>query len=76
VYEHSGGSSLKVSFRSLQELDDCLQSRFRNMLLKNESENASRKLDVMSEVHGQIMLKQNLGLRKPKKTDRGRRPTI
>lgn len=56
VYEHSGDSSLKVSFRTLQELDDYLRSRFRRMLLRDESEGASRKLDVMSDVHGQLCL--------------------
>jgi hypothetical protein len=33
-------NSLKVSFRSLQDLDDYLESRFRRMLLKDESERA------------------------------------
>ena len=56
VYEHSGESSLKVSFCTLQELDDYLRSRFRGILLKDESDDASRKLDVMSEVHGQVVL--------------------
>jgi len=57
VYEHSGESSLKVSFRSLQELDEYLRSRFRGMLLRDEHGSTSRKLDVMKEVHGQVVLK-------------------
>ena len=49
VYDHSGESSPKVSFRSLQELDDYLRSSFRMMLIKDGPES---ELDVMAEVHG------------------------
>ncbi len=46
---------MKVSFRSLKKLDDWLKMRFRRQLLKGE-ENTSRKLDVLSEVHGQVVM--------------------
>ncbi len=55
VYEHSKESSVKVSFHSLQELDEWLKMRFRRQLLKGE-EDTSRKLDVLSEVHGPVVL--------------------
>ena len=57
VYEHSKESSVKVSFRSLQEMEEWLKMRFRRQLLKGEDEATSRKLDVLSEVHGQVVLK-------------------
>ena len=56
VYEYSKESSVKVSFTSLQELDDYLKSRFRRQLLKGEQVNHSRHLDVLTEVHGQVVL--------------------
>lgn len=56
MYEHSEDFSLKVSFRTLQELDDYLRSRFRRMLLRDESGSALRQLGVIGEVHGQVVL--------------------
>jgi len=56
VYEHSEESSVKVSFRSLQELEEWLKMRFRKQLLKGEDAVTSRKLDVVSEVHGQVVM--------------------
>jgi len=55
VYEHSKESSVKVSFNSLQEMEEWLKMRFRKQLLKGE-DNTSRKLDVLSEVHGQVVM--------------------
>lgn len=59
VYEHSGDSSLKVSFRTLCDLDDYLQSKIRGVLLKDENEGACQQLDVMSEVRGQFVMKKS-----------------
>lgn len=56
VYEHSKESSVKASFYSLQELDAWLQMRFWRQLLKGDDGDTSRKLDVLSEVHEQIVL--------------------
>ena len=56
VYEYSRESSVKVSFHSLQELDDWLKMHFRRQLLKGEDGVPSRKLDVLSEVHGQVVM--------------------
>ena len=56
VYEYSSESSVKVSFHSLQELEEWLKMRFRRQLLKSEDGVPSRKLDVLSEVHGQVAL--------------------
>ncbi len=56
VYEYSKKSSVKVSFTSLQELDEWLKMRFRKQLLKGEDGVPSRKLDVLSEVHGQVVM--------------------
>ena len=49
-------SSLKVSFHSLKELDEWLKMRFRRQLLKGEKGVPSRKLDVLSEVHGHVVV--------------------
>lgn len=54
VYEYSKESSVKVSFQSLHELEEWLKMRFRRQLLKGE-ENTSRKLDILSEVHGLVV---------------------
>ena len=56
VYEHSKESSVKVSFRSLEELDEWLQMRFRKQLLKGDNGRTSRKLDLLSEVHGHVVI--------------------
>ena len=56
VYEHSQESSVKVSFHSLQEMDEWLKMRFRRQLFKGEDETTSRKLDVLSEVQGQVVV--------------------
>jgi len=56
VYEYSKESSVKVSFRSLQELDEWLKMRFRKQLLKGDGRIPSRKLDVLNEVHGHVIL--------------------
>ncbi|TFH07008.1 MAG: hypothetical protein E4H14_09495 [Candidatus Thorarchaeota archaeon] len=56
VYEYSQESSVKVSFHSLQELEEWLKMRFRRQLLKGENGATSQKLDVLSEVHGQVVL--------------------
>ena len=56
VYEHSKESSVKVSFRSLKELEDWLKMRFRKQLLKGEKSPSSKILDVLSEVHGNVVL--------------------
>ncbi|MHA2024145.1 MAG: hypothetical protein ACTSWQ_10840 [Candidatus Thorarchaeota archaeon] len=55
VYEHSQESSVKVSFRSLEELDEWLKLRFRKQLLKGNDSPSSKILDVLSEVHGQVV---------------------
>ncbi len=57
VYEHSKESSVKVSFSSSQELDEWLKMRFRKQLLKGNDSPSSKILDVLSEVHGQVVLK-------------------
>ena len=59
VYEHSKESSVKVSFRSLKELDEWLKLRFRKQLLKGNDNPSSKILDVLSEVHGHIVMKQS-----------------
>jgi len=56
VYEHSQDSSVKVRFHSLQQLEEWLKMRFRKQLLKGEDGVPSRKLDVLSEVHGHVVL--------------------
>jgi len=56
VYEYGPRSSVKVSFTSLKMLDDWLQMRFRKQLLKGDAGSTSRKLDVLSEVHGHVVL--------------------
>ncbi len=56
VYEYSEESSVKVSFHSQQELEEWLKMRFRKQLLKGEEGVPSRKLDVLSEVHGHVSL--------------------
>ncbi len=57
VYEHSKESSVKVRFHLLRQLDEWMKMRFRRQLLKGENGSTSRKLDVLSEVHGQIITK-------------------
>ena len=51
-------SSLNVSFRSMKELDDFLESRFRTLLLEGRDlgHDSSPQLDVMSEVVGEVFL--------------------
>lgn len=56
VYEHSQESSVKVSFHSLQELEEWLKMRFRKQLLKGNDNPSSKILDVLSEVHGHVVL--------------------
>ncbi len=56
VYEHSRESSVKVSFRSLQEMDEWLKMRFRKQLLKGNDNPSSKILDVLSEVHGHLVM--------------------
>ena len=56
VYAYSQESSVRVSFHSLQELDDWLQMRFRKQLLKGDNGSTSRKLDMLSEVHRQVVM--------------------
>ncbi len=56
VYEYSKESSVKVSFHSLQELDEWLKMRFRKQLLKGADVVSSRTLDVLSEVHGHVVM--------------------
>ena len=56
VYEHSQESSVKVSFTSLQELDEWLKMRFRKQLLKGNDNPSSKILDVLSEVHGHVVM--------------------
>ena len=69
VYQHSADKvSLKVTFRSVRELDEYLNSRFRRMLLEgvgdslriDDLEKASSKvydrLNELNDVHGHIVL--------------------
>ncbi|MHA2027592.1 MAG: hypothetical protein ACW98U_16990 [Candidatus Thorarchaeota archaeon] len=58
VYEYSENSSLNASFRSIKELDDFLESRFRTLLLEGRDDNdiSSTHMDVMSEVRGEVQL--------------------
>ena len=56
VYEHNKESSVKVSFRSLEELDEWLKMRFRRQLLKGEDGIPSRKLYVLNEVYGHVVI--------------------
>ncbi len=56
VYEYSEESSVKVSFHSLQELDEWLKMRFRKQLLKGNDNPSSKILDVLSEVHGHVVI--------------------
>jgi len=56
VYEHSQESSVKVSFQSLHELDEWLKMRFRKQLLKGNDNPSSKILDVLSEVHGHLVM--------------------
>jgi len=55
MYEHSQESSVKVSFRLLQELDEWMKMHFRKQLLKGEDSPSSKVLDVLSEVHGHVV---------------------
>ena len=55
-YEYFKESSVKVSFRSLKMLDDWSNLRFRKQLLKGENGSHSRKLDMLSEVHGHVAM--------------------
>ncbi len=64
VFEHSEHSSLMVTFRTMQELDDFLESRFRRLLLDGldldkEPRTTSHQLDVMNEVQGQVVLSRS-----------------
>jgi len=56
IYEYSEESSVKVSFCSLQELDEWLKMRFRKQLLKGNDNPSSKILDVLSEAHGHIVI--------------------
>ena len=69
VYQNSADKvSLKVTFRSVQELDEYLNSRFRRMLLEgigdllkiDDLERASTKvyaqLNDLNDVHGHVVL--------------------
>jgi hypothetical protein len=60
VYEHSKESSVKVSFRSLKELDEWLEMRFRNQLLKGDINPSSKILDVFGEVYGNALTRSRL----------------
>lgn len=42
VYEYNKESSVKVSFRLLQELEEYLESRFRTLLLKGRGKQFGR----------------------------------
>jgi len=56
VYEYSDESSMKVSFRSLQKLYEWLKLRFRKQLLKGNDTPSSKILDMLSEVHGYVVM--------------------
>jgi hypothetical protein len=59
VYEYSENSSLNASFRSIKELDDFLQSRFRTLLLEGkegDGDTSKPQIDVMNEVMGEVIL--------------------
>jgi len=56
VYEYSQESSVKVSFTSLKELEEWLKMRFRKQLLKGVDAVSSKTLDVLSEVHGHVVV--------------------
>ncbi len=56
VYGYNKESSVKVSFRSLQELDEWMKMRFRKQLLKGNDTPSSKILDVLSEVHGHVLI--------------------
>ena len=71
VYQHSENQvSLKVTFRSVQELDEYLNSRFNRMLLEgigdslriDDLERASldvyARLNEMNDVHGHMILEE------------------
>ena len=50
------GKSSLLGTTTLEELDDYLRSRFRGLLHNDEARGSSRQLDVMSEVHGQVVI--------------------
>ena len=68
VYEYSENSNLKVTFRTVSELDEYLHSRFRGMLLKGvgdslkiddiqrASDEVYARFNEMADVHGLVIL--------------------
>jgi hypothetical protein len=68
VYEYSESSNLRVTFRTVSELDEYLQSRFRSMLLKGvgdslklddlqrASDEVYARFDEMNDVHGLVIV--------------------
>jgi hypothetical protein len=71
VYQHSANQmSLKITLRSIQELDDYLNSRFRRVLQEEMSESfglseleqvSSRvrhKLSDLSDIHGYVVIEE------------------
>jgi hypothetical protein len=68
VYEYSESSNLRVTFRTVSELDEYLQSRFRSMLLKGvgdslklddlqrASDEVYARFNKMNDVHGLVIL--------------------
>jgi hypothetical protein len=68
VYEYSESSNLRVTFRTVAELDEYLQSRFRNMLLRGVGESLKiddiqrasdevyARFNEMNDVHGLVIL--------------------
>jgi hypothetical protein len=71
VYQHSANQmSLKVTLRSIQELDDYLNSRFRQVLEKEMGESfrlselelvssrVRQKLSNLNDIHGYLVLEE------------------
>ncbi|MFW9811204.1 MAG: hypothetical protein ACFFF9_02020 [Candidatus Thorarchaeota archaeon] len=68
VYEYSESSNLRVTFRTVSELDEYLQSRFRELLLKGigdslkledlqkASDEVYARFNEMNDVHGLVLL--------------------
>jgi hypothetical protein len=68
VYEYGENSNLKVTFRTVSELDEYLHSRFRGMLLKGvgdslkiddiqrASDEVYARFNEMADVHGLVIL--------------------
>ena len=68
VHEYSENSNLKVTFRTVSELDEYLHSRFRGMLLKGvgdslkiddiqkTSDEVYARFNEMADVHGLVIL--------------------